>query len=134
MNNTTLERLETVKILRAYLDEGLNWKFHIDYISRRMANFPPTPVLFRTNRCLDTSSKKTIYSSLIYPNLTYCTTVWGNRALTALKPLINFHKQNICSISSAAFRELTQLIMFSLRLLNLNQICTYISYNYVFKG
>ena len=87
-----------------------------------------------TNRCLDTSSKKVIYSSLLYPNLTYCFTVWGNSSLTALKPLITIHKQTIRSISSAAFREHTQHIMNYLGLLNLNKIFTYMSCNYVFKA
>ena len=120
LNNAALERKETVKFLGVYRDEGTNWKLHSNYISKRIAKFPP--VLFRTNRCLDTSSKNVIYSSLIYFNLSYCITVWGSCSLTALKPVITIRKETIHSISSAAFREHTHPIVISLGLLNLNQI------------
>ena len=60
-----------------------------------------------------------------------CITVWSNSSLTTLKPLISIHKQIIRSFSSAAFREHTQPMMYSLGLLNLNQIYTYMSCNYV---
>ena len=132
MNNAALERKKSVKFLGLYLDEGLNWKVHIKYISKRITKFPP--VLFRTNRCLDISSKKVIYSSLIYPNLTHCYTVWGNSLFTALKPLITTRKQTIRSNSLAAFRLHTQPIMNSLGLSILNQIYTYMSCNYVFEA
>ena len=59
------ERKEVVNFLGVYLDEGLNWTFHIVCFSKIFAGFPN--VLFRTSRCLDTSSKKIIHSSLFYP-------------------------------------------------------------------
>ena len=40
LNKAALERKETVKILAVYLDEGLNFKFHVNYISKRIAKFP----------------------------------------------------------------------------------------------
>ena len=41
--------------------------------------------------------------------------------------------QAVCSISSAIFREHTQPVMISLKMLNVNQIYIYMSCNYVFK-
>ena len=34
LKNAALERDETVEFLGVYLDEGPNWKLHINYISR----------------------------------------------------------------------------------------------------
>ena len=63
LNKAPLERKENVENLGVYLDEGLNWKFHIIYISKMIAELPS--VIFRTYRCFDTSSKEIIFSSLI---------------------------------------------------------------------
>ena len=40
LNSAALERKEAVKFLGVYLDEGLNWKFYLNYISKRMAKVP----------------------------------------------------------------------------------------------
>ena len=57
----------------------------------------------------------------------------GNSSFTALKPLIAIHEQTVLLFSSTAFRQDTQPIMISRRLINLNQNYTYMSCNYIFE-
>ena len=68
------------------------------------------------------------------PNLTYCVTFWGNSSNTALKPLITAHKRIVRSICSANFRHPTQPLMTDLGFLNIKEIYTYMSGNYVYKS
>ena len=65
--------MEVVELLGVYLDEGQKWKFYIDNISKDMAE--SLLVFNRTNIYKENQSKKNIYSSLIYPTLTYCITI-----------------------------------------------------------
>lgn len=65
-----------VKYLGIYLDCNLNWKHHINAISKKISR--NNRVLSKIRHFVSSNILTMLYFSLIYPFLTYGLIVWGN--------------------------------------------------------
>ena len=74
-----------LKFLGIYIDEGLTWKSHISYICKK---------IFK-------STKKSLYYTLIYPYLTYCTTVWSSTYVTNLNRIFLLQKRAVRAMTNS---------------------------------
>ena len=120
LGQSILECKESVKFLGVHIDHKLNFKDHIKYICNRvskstgilyvMRNFAPLPVL------------KSIYYSLIYSHLSYCTTVWGGTYTTNLQPLRIKQKKAIRIINKKPYLSHTSPLFYSSEILKLDDI------------
>jgi hypothetical protein len=85
-----LDVVETTKFLGLLLDDSLNWKPHITYISQKVAK--SIGILSMARKVLDRKTLIQLYYSFIYPYLNYCNLSWGNAADTTLWPIFRLQK------------------------------------------
>ena len=74
MNKEVIERSRLVKCLGALVDDGLNWKEHVQSVRRKC--FAGLAKLRRLRDVLPPKTKKQIYNGLVQPHLDYCSVVW----------------------------------------------------------
>ena len=65
-----IEIVESTKFLGVYLDSGLTWRNHIDYIKGKIAR--GIGILCKARKYLKENTLITLYYSFIYPYLCYC--------------------------------------------------------------
>ena len=70
-----LKKVNNTKFLGVYLDENLNFKYHIDQTLTKFSKI--TGILYRVRNSLTQEAMISIYFTLCYPHLTYCVSVWG---------------------------------------------------------
>ena len=89
LNNTTLERVNSIKFLGVILDENINWNRHIELVQNKISK--NIGILCRASLYLDKESLKSIYFSFIYSQISYCNIAWAGTSKTKLT--IIFTKQ-----------------------------------------
>ena len=82
-----LKQVTEVNFLGIYIDEGLTWKSHISYICKKISK--SVGIMYRFRFFLSWNTKKSLYYTLIYPYLTYCTTVWSSTYVTNLNRIFS---------------------------------------------
>ena len=88
---TSLECKEHVKYLGILLDSNLSWKFHIEYVALKISKTIGVIALLRHFVLLCTLLN--VYSSLIFPYLSYGLAAWGQAAKTHLQKLLVLQKR-----------------------------------------
>ena len=73
MRGQLLERGRTVKCLGVFLDIGLTWNDHIEYVRKKC--FAGLGKLKKWSGVLPSRTKKQIYNALVLPYLDYCSVV-----------------------------------------------------------
>ena len=129
--NLDLNRVDSVKFLGVSLDERLSWCVHAANIAGRISKFVPILYSVRTN--LDLKSMKIIYYELIYPNIMYCNSVWGNCCAIYLSPLELALKKIVRVMTFGSRYEHTPPLFQNLSLLNIKNVNKYMSLLFVFK-
>ena len=72
--NEVVQRVNKGKFLGVFIDQHLNWKYHISMISQKISK--SCGIIYLICNTLDIKSKRLIYYGLIHPYLTYCVNVW----------------------------------------------------------
>ena len=88
---TSLECKEHVKYLGILLDSNLSWKFHIEYVALKISKI--IGVIARLRHFVPLCTLLNIYSSLIFPYLSYGLPAWGQAAKTHLLKLLVLQKR-----------------------------------------
>ena len=131
IDNNEIEEVEHTKFLGVFIDNKLNWKKHISYISGKISR--GLGVILKAKKILNASALKTLYFSFIYPYFTYCNQVWGSSCNTNLRPLIMLQKRCIRIICSAKYREHTDPLFTQLGLLKLEDINKYMYGKFMYR-
>ena len=76
VNNTPLERVIKYKSLGVQTDESLNWRPHINTISKKIS--AGLAILKRVSHFIPFDTKVNKYNTLVMPYFNYCSAVWGN--------------------------------------------------------
>ena len=117
-DSIALKQVTEVKLLGVYIDEGLTWKSHISYICKKISK--SVGIMHRVRFFLSSNTKISLYYTLIYPYLTYCTTVWSSTYVTNLNRIFLLQKRavramtnsNHCAPSAPLFAQLNILVIF----------------------
>ena len=76
IDNEPISETKSSKVLWVHIDDKLNWKMHIDYVSGTIAGgmwiLIKSPKIF-SNECINN-----MYYAFIYSYLIYCNHIWGN--------------------------------------------------------
>ena len=75
VNNTPLERVIKHKSLGVQIDESLNWRLHINTISKKIS--AGLAILKRVSHFIPFDTKVNMYNTLVIPYFNYCSAVWG---------------------------------------------------------
>ena len=92
VNDTTLENVESDKLLGVHIDTSLNFNKHVDTVCKSISS--KLALLRRIKRYLPIEYRKLFYNAYILPSLDYCLTIWGNTSKTRVERL---HKLQKCA-------------------------------------
>ena len=70
------QEIDKVKCTKFYTVDELSWKYHIDQITTKISKI--TGIMARARHYLSIQTLKTIYSTMVYPYLTYCSIIWSS--------------------------------------------------------
>ena len=107
-------------MLGVILDNKLNWKTHITYITQKVSK--SIGILSRARKLLNPVILRQLYYSFLYPYLTYCSIIWGLASASILWPLFRLQKRTIRIICNIKRRESTQIALKKLRIMRLPEI------------
>ena len=85
IRNNPLEVVQSTKHLGVYFDNALDWKNHIQEITKKISR--SLALLKCAKRFLPLESPKDIYASIIDPNFGYCCAVWRFCGLIEIQKL-----------------------------------------------
>ena len=74
IEGTTIAQVNKAKFPGVMIDDKLNWKDHILYISNKISK--GIGVIIKA-RVLGNNTLLSLYYSLVYPYFTYCCQIWG---------------------------------------------------------
>ena len=126
-----LKQVKVVKFLGVFIDEHLTWKPHITYICKKISK--SIGVMFRSRFFLSETTKKSLYYTLIYPYLTYCTTVWSSTYVTNLNRIFLLQKRAVRIITNADFRAHSEPLFFRLKILDIYNINSFYTAQFMFS-
>ena len=120
----------STKFLGVIIDNRLNWKEHIIYISGKISK--GIGIILKARKHLDKDALKTLYYSFVYPYLCYCNHVWGNTYKTYLNKLVILQKKIIRIIAGVKPRTHTEPLFKALNILNVFDINKYLIGRFMF--
>ena len=88
-----LESKKYIKYLGVLIDNGLSWKYHINFIFSKISK--TIGIISRIRHFVPRHIVIKIYQSLIYPYVSYIICVWSQSAKTNLKMLLVLPKRAI---------------------------------------
>ena len=104
-----------IKYLGVYIDSHLNWKYQIQYISKKIKR--NIGILSKIRHFVTLSILTQLYYTLIYPFLTYAVMTWGNTYSTTLQPLTILQKKAIRIITFSKFDAHSTPLFYRLEIL-----------------
>ena len=120
ISNYSIDRVKEATFLGVILDEHLTWKSHIHNVARKVSK--AIGIIYKSSFCLNNSSLRMLYFSLIYPYLFYCVSVWASTYPSNLRRLITLQKRVVRIMSRSAFDAHTDPLFKNLKILNLESI------------
>ena len=76
INENAIEQVTSAKSLGVYVDQNINWKCHIENISKKIAC--AIGAIKRIRHLTPFNILIKVYNSLIQPQFDYCNVVWGS--------------------------------------------------------
>jgi hypothetical protein len=91
IEGTNIEEVIETKFLGVILQNGLGWKSHISYLSKKIAK--TIGILAKAREILNTKSLTQLYYSFMYPYIVYCNIIWGNAPNSHLWQIFKLQKK-----------------------------------------
>lgn len=85
INNKKITRRSEVKYLGIYIDENLNFKYHIDLLCTKVSK--TIVIIAKLRHYANLQTIRQVYYALIYPHLLYGIVIWGNNYSSHLSKL-----------------------------------------------
>ena len=115
--------IPAIKFLGVYIDPSLNFKYHIDYLRRKISN--SLYFINRAKNFLTVDALKLLYHSLINSHLLYCLPAWTCGLESTLNPLIKMQKRAIRIVTNKRYNAHTVPIFKKFEILPLKETATY---------
>lgn len=132
IGNENIEKCSFYKYLGIKIDDRLEWKIHVEYITEKIAKV--CGLFSKLRHIIDFKLLTIIYHALVASHLQYCNLAWGNASETILKPLKTIQDRIIKIMTFAPFRcNDTRILYEDLEILNLEQIHKLAKGKFVYK-
>ena len=131
INDYVMQEVIKTRFLGVIISKSLLWHEHIAHLKGKLSKI--SGILYLSKSYLPKSAMLMIYYALVYPNLTYCNTVWGGASREALRPLEVLQKRVIRTMEGLRKRDHTNDAFHELELLKLLDIYIFSCSTYVFK-
>ena len=131
INGFTLDVVENTKFLGLLLDDSLNWKAHVNYITQKLAK--SIGILTQARKVFDRKTLIQLYYSFIYPYINYCNLAWGNSPEATLWPIFRLQKIAMRIIFNIRHRSSTKEMCKEYTILRLPDIHSLNIGNFMYK-
>ena len=115
IKNHIIDRVTVTKFLGILIDEGLNWKEHINLIKSKLSK--TVSIVGRCNNILDKEALYILYCTLFLPYINYCSEVWGNTYVSNLMPICILQKRIVHIINKVGFLDYTNKLFIENKIL-----------------
>ena len=119
-----IEKLKYTKFLGLYIDDELSWKYHIDQVTTKISKM--TGIMAKARHYLSIETLKTIYNTMVYLYLTYCSIIWRSTYPTRLKSIFTIQKKIVRLMTFAKYQDESRPLFLSLNILNIYEINIYL--------
>ena len=127
-----IKRVHHTKFLGVYIDEKLNWKYHINCIATKLAK--SVSISYKASFYLEKPCLRMLYYTLFFPYINYCSETWGNTYKTNLNKLVVLQKKALRNICKAKRLEHTNSLFIELNILKLYDLIEFKTVVIVFKA
>ena len=86
IDGENIDEVEKTKFLGIIIDNKLNWKKHISYITGKVSR--GVGMIIKARNYLNRDGLRCLYYSLVYPYFTYCNHIWGSTYKSNLRKLV----------------------------------------------
>ena len=109
LENTVIKQVTETKFLGVLIDQHLSWKPHIDFVSKKISK--SVGIIAKARFYLSSQTLMTLYYSLVYPFLAYCSNLNCIFILAFAKAYSAAHNKS--SLSSLKVLDIFSIISFS---------------------
>ena len=126
IDNSEIERIgndfdtKSFKFVGISLDEFLNWNQHIHNVNNKISS--AIYALNQIRKILPEKTLKTIYNSILQPNLQYSIITWGNAKFKDLEPIILKQKKAVRFVSKSKYNAHCDPLFSQLNILKLQDL------------
>jgi len=120
INNVSLKHESHIKYLGVMIDEHLNWKHHVSYISNKIKR--SIGIISKARHFVNLDILKNLYYSLVYPYLTYGIIAWGHTYQSTTNPLFIRQKKCLRLMTFANYNAHTNPLFINLNILKLTDL------------
>lgn len=99
IDGASIGQVDTCKFLGVTVDDGLTFKSHIENVCTKVSR--GCGLMYRMSNLVPLSVLKILYSTIIYPHLTYGVEIWGSSARTQLRRLRSLQNRSIKFLRTA---------------------------------
>ena len=124
IDKETISETKSNKFLGVHIDNKLNLRMHVDYVSGKVAR--GIEIIIRARKVFSNECMTNLYYAFIYPYLIYCNHIWGNTYKTTLSKLHILQKKAIRSKTGSPLRTNNETLFKQNCMLNLKKINTYL--------
>ena len=97
IDNESIGEVRRTKFLGVFIDNKLNWKDHITYISGKISR--GIGMIIKARNYLNQDGLLALYHAFIYPYFTYCNHIWGATYKSNLQRLVILQNKIVRIIS-----------------------------------
>ncbi len=128
-----MQSCDSYKYLGVHIDKDLNWKSHIEYISKKVSK--SCGALAKIRHCIDTKTLVNVYHALVNSYVRYGIVAWGGASQSALKPLQTALNKAVRIITFAPFGNIDLNPAFeNLHLLTVNKTHNFEMAKFTYKS
>ena len=103
IEDTVIDRTESINFLGVLIHESLDWKYHISNISSKISR--SVGVLSKIKSYLPRNVLRTIYNAIVLPHLNYCNEIWGKTYKVHIDKLYILQKRAMRHITKSDSRS-----------------------------
>ena len=129
--NAQVEVAENIKYLGVYIDKSLDWKKHIQEISKKISR--PLGIIKYCKRFLPFDTLKCLYNSTVDPHFRYCCPVWGVAGVSEINHLQKLQNRAARIITSSRYDAPSKMFIKQLRWRTMEEMIQYESRVMVYK-
>jgi hypothetical protein len=109
-----------IKFLGFYMDENLNFKHHVQYISKKLSN--ALYFIRNAKSLLSIKALKSLYYSLFHCHVIYAIQIWSCTAESNFKDIVTKQKKAIRIVADAAYNAHTEPLFKKLNILPIKDL------------
>ena len=131
LDEIIIKREKITKFLGVHIDENLSWKYHIEYVSTKIAK--SIGILYKSRHILNKALLKQLYFSFIHSYLNYANIAFASTHKTKLLPLYRQQKHAIRVINFKDRLTHAKPLLVEMRVLSLYEINIFQVLCFMFK-